>query len=422
MRVSRKSWVVCQIAGAAAAILLSGAGSAWAGDGGDSLQTLQLILSDTTSGLCVTFGINPCPQLPTITQAVLEVAGIENSPPQMVRALNSIPPGCWVDAGNAAALPPITFPLTATTSPTLSSLLSTLTPLAFNSESKPGLSPPGSACPPKPPGSPGTSTATQLYDPGADTFLYAVTSGGSSAELTGLPIPDTAYFFYDDLSRTNQNFKTGQVVGKFLLPLTVLNSDGTERAVAATLQFIAPTIDCSASTVSGDFLTPGTVQTGIKATDIGLKCAVVFGPSPASSDKHAVFEVAIKLVVIQSQGTPPQTPDLTYFWFAATGLTGPVNLGIPSAFFPPNETGFTPTKSGILPAGASIGIAPSAGPLGPPPPSGVASTFALCANLPRNGNGQPLVPSVTADYAIATSGETLLSAPLPSVSTTTCPF
>jgi hypothetical protein len=422
MRVSLKSWVISRIAGAAAAMLLSGAGSAWAGDGGTSLQTLQAVLSDPTSGLCVTFGINPCPQLPTITQAVLEVAGIENSPPEMVRALNNIPPGCWVDAGNAAALPPITFPLTATTSPTLSDLLLTLTPLAFNSESRSGSSPPTFKCPPKPPGSPGTSTATRPYDPNADTFLYAATSGGSSAELTGLPIPDTAYFFYDDLSRSNQNFQNGQVVGKFLLPLTVLNQDGTERQVATTLQLIAPATDCSASTVSGDFLIPGIVQTGIRATDIGLKCAVVFGPSPASSDKHAIFEVAIKLVVIQSQGTPPQTPDLTYFWFAATGFTGPVNFGIPSAFFPPNETGFTPTKSGILPAGASIGIAPNAGPLGPPPPSGVSTAFALCASLPRNGNGQPLVPAVSADYVIATSGETFLSAPLPSVSTTTCPF
>jgi hypothetical protein len=146
------------------------------------LQTLQAILSDPESGLCVTFGINPCPQLPTITQAVLEVAGLQNSPSEVVRALNSIPPGCWVDAGNAAALPPensagIPFPLTATTSPKLLDLLSTLTPLAFNSAPKPGLSPPPTFnCPPRPPGSLGTSTATRLSDLDADTFLYAVTS------------------------------------------------------------------------------------------------------------------------------------------------------------------------------------------------------------------------------------------------------
>ena len=411
MRVSFSSAVISRVAGAAAAIWLCGAGSASAGDGGASLQTLQAILSDPTSGLCVFFGINPCPQLPTITQAVLEVAALENSPPEMVRALNSIAPGAYVDAGNAAALPPTPFPLTASTSPTLSNLLSTLTPLAFVSGSKSGRS----------------AAATQAYDPEADTFLYAVTSGGSVA-LTGLTIPDTLYLFYDDLSqrnlsyqsslRQNQNFKNGQVIGKFSLPLTVLNSDSSERQVMTILSFIAPAADCSASKVTGDFLNVGTPQT-VKASDIGLKCAAVFGPSPTSGDKHWVFEVAIPLVVIQ--GTYPLTPDLTYFWFAQAGSTGPVNFGIPSAFFS-DDTGFIPTKSGILPDGTSIGIAPSAGPLGPPPAAGVSSTFALCASLPSNVNKQALVPSVAADYAIATDGETLLSAPLPSVSTSACPF
>jgi hypothetical protein len=74
-----------------------------------------------------------------------------------------------------------------------------------------------------------------------------------------------------------------------------------------------------------------------------------------------------------------------------------------------------------LSQGMSIGLAPSAGPLGPPPTSGSA-TFALCANLlGGNGNGQAPVPSVGAYYAIATSGEMFLSAPLPSVSTSVCP-
>jgi hypothetical protein len=397
------------------ALWLCCAGSARAGDGGGSLQTLQAILSDPSSGLCVTFGINPCPQLPTITQAVLEVAGLENSPPEMVRALNSIPPGSWVDAGNAAYdvtnphQPPIVFPLTATTSPTLSKLLSTLTPLAFVSASVDREEKAD-------PNNKGAAAATQLYNPDADTFLYAVTSG--SIGPTGIPIPDTLYLFYDDLSRGNQNFKNGQVVGKFSLPLTVLNRGAmgnviSERQVATTLQFIAPTTDCSASKITGDLLNTGMPQT-INATDIGLKCAVVFGRSPASPDKHAVFEAAIPLVVTQAT-------DVTYFWLALIGSSGPVNLGIPSAFFD-NEPGFTPTKSGILPSGASIGIAPSAGPLGPPPAMGVSSTFALCASLPRNGNGQSLVPSVAADYAITTSGETRLSAPLPSVSTSACPF
>ncbi len=388
------------------ALWLCCAGSAWAGDGGGSLQTLQALLSDASSGLCVTFGINPCPQLPTITQAVLEVASLQNSPPEMVRTLNSIPPGGWVDAGNVAydinnpIQPPISFPLTASTSPTVSNLLSTLTPLAFETGSRFGSA----------------AMATQLYNSDADTFLYAVTAG--SVGPTGMTEPNTLYLFYDDLSRDNQNFTKDQVVGKFSLPLTVLNVDGSERQVATILQFIAPTADCSASKVTGDFLNTGMPQTR-NATDIGLKCALVFAPSPTSARKHAIFELAIPLVVIQ--GTPPQTPDLTYFWFALGFGPGPVNFGIPSAFFN-NDTGFTPTKSGILPSGASIGMAPSAGPLGPPPATGVLSGFALCASLPRNGNGQSLVPSVAADYAITTSGETRLSAPLPSLSTSACLF
>jgi len=302
----------------------------------------------------------------------------------------------------------------------LSNLLSTLTPLAFMDADKTPFPFTSSQK-----NNQATAAATQLYDPDADTFLYGVTSGSSIAS-TGLTIPDTAYFFYDDLSRINPIFARGQVVAKFSLPLTVLNGDGTERAVATTLQFIAPTTDCSASTVTGDFLNTGTAQIR-KATDIGLKCAVAFGSSPASSAKHAIFELALPLIVIEQ--TTLQTPDFTYFWFASGLGTGPVNLGIPSAFFPPNVIGYTPAKGILDSAGtASIGIAPSAGPLGPPPSctgtncTPPPSTFALCASLPRNLNFLPLVPSVAADYGIATSGETRLSAPLPAVSTSACPF
>lgn len=75
----------------------------------------------------------------------------------MIRALNSVALGIYVDAGNAAAIAPTPFPLTSTTSPTLPNLLSTLTPLGFIGSSKSGQ-----------------AAATRLYDPDADTFLYAV--------------------------------------------------------------------------------------------------------------------------------------------------------------------------------------------------------------------------------------------------------
>src|SRR5205823_14993174 len=102
MRVYRKSSMNSRVAAWAAAIWLCAAGSAFAGDGGASLGTLQTIIN----GLCTAFGMSTCPQLPTISQAVLEVAALENSPPEMVRPLNSIDPGNYVDAGNPAILLP----------------------------------------------------------------------------------------------------------------------------------------------------------------------------------------------------------------------------------------------------------------------------------------------------------------------------
>jgi hypothetical protein len=358
----------------------------------------------------------------------------------MVAAQNDIPPGSNVQAGN----PPIPmvqnlktpFPLTSTTSPTLSGLLSTLTPLAFESASKSG----STAAAAK---SPSTAAATQLYDPDADTYLSAVAVSVSGTTFSTRPSPDTLFLFYDDIAQTNSNFPRGQSVAKFLLPLTVLNSDGTERAVSATLKFMAPTTDCSASKVVGDFLGKGGGKTQtVNATDIGLNCAVVFGPSPTSSQKHAIFEISIPLVVTGAS-PPPFDTDPAYFYFLNNGTTGPINTGLYSVFLL-DDLGFTPGAPQILPSGASIGIAPTAGPLGPPPTcSGTnctppPSTFALCASLPQNvngsasapavgasapmnGNGQALVPAVGAYYAIATDGEALLSAALPGVSTSACP-
>jgi hypothetical protein len=172
-----------RLAGVLAALWLCGAGTAWAGDGGD-LASLNQLLNTPTTGLCAILKIKTCPQLPTITQGILEVAGLGNSPPEMVAAQNSIAPGSNVIAGNPAAVPPDDLlPLNSSSSPTLQELLKTLTPLAFISQKS------------------GTAAATQLYDPNADT----------------------------DLFRVAQNFTKGQIVAKFSFPPTVLNSDGTEN-------------------------------------------------------------------------------------------------------------------------------------------------------------------------------------------------
>jgi hypothetical protein len=403
MRVSIRSSTISRLAAALATLWLCGAGSAWAGDGGEDLAGLNSMLQDlcnSLSGMGVKLPF--CPKVPTITQGFLELAALENAPPQMVRALNNIAPGNHPTAGNPAALPPIVFPLTSTTLP---DLLSTLTPLAF-------ISAPNDA---------GQAAATQLYNTAADTFLYAVTSGASVA-LTGLTIPDTLYFFYDDTRRTNTNLPQRRGVAKFSLPLVVLNTDNTERLVLTTLQFSYPGAGnqpCSAAAVQGDFLGNGTTQTK-NATDIGLNCAVVFAPSPSSTNPHAIFQLQVPLLVTQAT-------DPVYFYFFQTALFGPRSLDIPTAFFN-DDTGFAPAPGTLGPFGKSIGIAPSAGPLctavtcplapaNPPPP-----TYAICANLPGNHNRQAPVPAVAAFYAIATDGETLLSAPIVPSAPIVCPF
>lgn len=75
------------LAAAFVTVWICGTGSAWAGDGGESLTGLNNIISGLCSFLNIT---TPCPQLPTITQAVLEIAGLETSPPRMIRALNNV--------------------------------------------------------------------------------------------------------------------------------------------------------------------------------------------------------------------------------------------------------------------------------------------------------------------------------------------
>ena len=426
VRPAAISW----LASVSAAIWMYGAEAAWAGDGGDSLGTIQAIIGppDGSSGFCKLLNMNPCPQLPTVTQAILEAAALGLSPPEMVAAQNDIAAGSNVNAGNPAVVPPALFvptpfPLTFTTSPKLSNLLNTLTPLAFISAKNDNQA---------------TAAATRLYDTNTDTFLYAVTvSSIGFATNPGGTVPDTLYLFYDNLSR-NSNFSRGQTAAQFLLPLTVLNVDPmgnvSERQVATTLKFIAPTTDCSASKVTGDFLNTGKAQT-VNATDIGLKCAVVFGKSPTSNENHAIFQVAIPLLVTGAS-PPPLNTDPAYFYsslnfdpITGAALPSPINIGLFTAFLL-DDLGITPTTPNVLPPGASIGIAPTAGPFctamtcpkpppTPPPPGSIH--FALCANLAKNNGNAPLVPAVGAYYSIATTGETLLSAALPGVSTSVCP-
>jgi hypothetical protein len=422
MRASIRSSNLSGLAGAVAALWL-GAGVAWAGDGQD-LGSLQALLSNSSkTGICDVFMKgSPCPIPSTITQAVLEVAALGNNLLEMIRAQNNIPPGTSVNAGNAAAVPPVDtsgnnlpmpFPVNSTSNPPLfvagnattppSGLLTTLTPLAFASQSS------------------GTAQPTQLYNTTADTFLYAVgasVGGGGFIGFGGLTDPDMVYFFYEDLSRTSGNLAIGQIVAKVSLPLTVLNKDGTEVAVPTTLNFIGTKAgDCSSSTVVGNFSNAASGTQTLMASQIGIECAVVFSGSPTSTQTHAFFEAAVPLLV--TGATPPPNTDPLYFYSRNNkGKGNPINTGVATPFefndpgYPPPTMPPTPLPS-VFPAGAvAIGLAPSAGPLALPA-SGTPN-YALCADLPSNGNGLSLRPAVGAYYAMATSGEMLLSAPLPS--------
>jgi hypothetical protein len=258
----------------------------------------------------------------------------------------------------------------------------------------------------------------------------------------GGTVPDTLYLFYEDLLQTTQNVKTGQIVAKFSLPLTVLNSNGTENLpVIVTLQIQGtcnggPTSCLQAQVISGFGASP---SSPIAASQFGIQFALVFGASPTSPQNHAIYALAIPLVVTGATGCsptpctpPPPNTDPAYFYtlhnYNANNPigqqgAGPVNAGLFTAFLV-DDLGVMPTQSNILPTGASIGIAPTAGPLCPIGNGARACpssfTFALCASLPGgNATGQSPVPSVAAYYAIAVNGEALLSASFSS--TSVCP-
>jgi hypothetical protein len=454
MMVSLRSSTVCRFAGAMAAVWLFGVGAAWAGDSGSDAGTLK----NTLGTLCTFLKMASCPSpLPTVTQYILEVAGLENSPPETIAAQYGITPaGTNVYAGNPAAVPPNPFPVTSTalfspangTTPA-TGLLSTLTPLAFISSGQ----------------AQGTAAVTQ-YNSDANVFLYVVgVSIADESSSEGLTVPDTAYFFYDDLSRNNKNFNKGQIYAKFSYPLTVLNTNGTENPPAPiTLEVIA-TCNGGPSCLQAQVISGfgASASKPIMASQFGIQFALVFNTSPAEPNQsHAIFEVAVPLLVTgacpstlltnesaknrvcsQYSSTGPNT-DPAYFWTLLTEDPGPFNAGasmtvgstttivggIYTAFGTlGDDLGVTPASgSGImLPAGgSSIGLAPTAGPLGPAPPSGTSSTFALCADLPDNSNGAgphpaQIWPSVGAYYAIGADGEAFVSAALPLFSTSVCP-
>jgi hypothetical protein len=332
-----------------------GCGPAWAGHGGPDLGSLQGILDD----FCSAVGMTRCPQLPTLTQAVLELSALENIPPELARFEGSSSPTAAVNAVN----PPVaSFSLSS---------LPDVTPLAFIS-------------------SPTGATITQRGDPQANSFFYGATNGPRSTTLN---------LVYDYLPLTNSNFTKGELVAQISIPLVVLNSDHTETEAPTNIQITGATgcgktVPCVSATATGTF--GGKSQT-VAASSLGLTVSVVFQPSPNSATPHAIFLIQGGLLVTQST-------DPVYF------NTDPASPFLNSAFVN-EQLGVTPKS-----VGSPVGIAPFAAPQCPGESCGQtpqASNFPFCASIMGNR-------AVGAFYSIATTGTTYLSAPISSQ--VTCPF
>src|SRR5215469_4694857 len=179
------------------------AGAAWAGGGGLDAATLQSTLND----LCSFLKMTSCPQLPTASQLVLEIAGLETAPPDVVRFEGALSPTAVVNAVNPPAGSPIAPAIAPPGSPVAPS---SVAPLAFLSGA--------------------TATVTQAGDSNANSFFYAATNGAP-----GLP-PDTLNLVYDYPLLTNPTFAKGQRVASLLIPLVIVNSDLSETEAPATIQ------------------------------------------------------------------------------------------------------------------------------------------------------------------------------------------
>jgi hypothetical protein len=353
------------LAAAVAALWLCGAGSAWAGGGSGSGMSVQGVLDS----ICGFFPqITNCPQFPTaandpVTPIILEIAALTNLSADVVRIQNSIcaPPGlglplCPQIAVNAANPPARSLP------PDFTAALENLTPLAFISNR-------------------GTLTATQYGDPAANSFLYAY-----AAASKGSGQPDTAVFVFDYVPNGNS-----RPAVNISFPMAVLDSASSERSVAATLT-CNNAAACVNGTVTGDFVTPGTVK-AYRPAQLGLQFSYRLGASPNSSTPHTMLQMLAPILV--TAATDPG-------YFADSPCPTGVNpfSGYCLAFST-DELGFTPAflgkPVGISPA-AALGPVPPTPPNSPPGPPIVASFF---------GN-----PAVSAFSVIGTDGATVVSTPV----------
>lgn len=401
-----RTWVgssaISRFAGVVTTVWWCGMGSAWAGGGGSDLG-IQPILNT----ICTDVGMTSCPEVPTLTQAILQMSGLANVAPDYVRGPQgpiaaqgfsglcsvSPPPGGILNVCSQANAINAVNPPAA--SPIAVSDLPSLTPLAFTTGK-------------------GLAVPVPLGTSGANSFLYAVATPDQNGEITTLTL------FFDYPVQTNSSIQKS-AFAKVSLPLQVLNSDGTERLICgatgcpasltslATLQISgcssgAGCVNGLLANVVGDFSSQGTIIT-ISASQLNIGVSVSFAPSPNSDRSHFLLGVQVPLLV--THGNDP-----AYFGVVPSGVV-PVNAlsGLPTAF----TTELKPTSTyGI------IGVAPQAAPAclvsGSCPPA--TTTFPFCASFSGTGSG-PLgsgsFHSAVATFAsVGTDATTYVSSPLPS--------
>jgi hypothetical protein len=395
------SSAISRFAGVVTSLWLCGMGSAWAGGGGSDLG-IQSVLNT----ICADVGMTSCPKVPTITQAILQISGLANAAPDYVRgpqgpiAVAQFSPLCSVSSdpilnvcSQANAINAVNPPAA---SPVAVSDLPSFTPLAFTTGK-------------------GQAVPVPFGTKGANSFFYAVATGPNGE-------PDTVTVIFDYPPMTNSNFTKGQVVAKVLLPLQVLNSNGSERLICgatgcpasltslATLQISASCsggLSCLTANIVGDFSSPGTIST-VTADMLGIQLSKSFAPSPNSDRSHFILGVQVPLLV--THGNDP-----AYFGVVPSGVI-PINQlsGLPTAF-----------TSDVVPP-SKIGIAPQAAPAclvsGTCPP--LTTTYSFCASFSGNGAG-PLTSAVATFLSVGTDATAYVSSPVPATlvgSPLKCPF
>src|SRR5215469_9694887 len=107
MQVFIRRSIFAPLIGAFAAVSLS-AGPARAGGGGADAGSLQMVLTDVCSALTI-----PCPNLPTVSQLVLEIAALKTAPLELVRAVGGLSPVAVVNAVNPTPSSPLIPPTDA---------------------------------------------------------------------------------------------------------------------------------------------------------------------------------------------------------------------------------------------------------------------------------------------------------------------